>query len=662
VASELVGAVPHQVSPWTGRFVNREDELAAVDRLVTVESPAVPRIAVFTGLPGVGKTLLTRKVAERHRDVFPGGELLVEFGDGRSVGDALGSCLVALGVAESVLPASAADRVGLFRTRTADRATLMVLDDVVDPAQVAPFVPSAPGSVVLVTSTARLSELRLDGAELVDVAPLDEDTGAQLLRELCGSRVDADPAAVRELVTVCGGLPVSLRAAASRLIRRSGRTVADLVEEIRSERGAGLSAGEAAVFSVIYQELSAEAATAYRTLGLLPGPTTTVRLVAAGQDVAEQVAGRLLEDLAEVGLATESADGRFGLHTVVRRHAVERGLAEDSAPERDAVLRRAMVDLVRQTAFADRAVLGRGRFRCTPHEQWLDGHDDPFSEDRSSALRWLDGQRATLAEAVRLCADHGWHDLTWQLAESATALYVNRRQLVDWTETSAAGARAAALAGQPAAEARLRSFVSRPWTDLGELTRARRELDRAFEAAAGVPDVRLMASIHEMDGRWRDASGDAAGAAAAFDRAVDLFRRVGDGRGAAFVTMFAGAARLRAGAVDDAISMLTAVLEQVREFGGSRMAGRAMITLGQACRAGGDDNRARTWLTEAVAELRASDEAFFEARAQVELAELLLATGDVAAARDCLRRARDLHVRLGSGADAELSRRLTELA
>ncbi|MGH3587312.1 MAG: ATP-binding protein, partial [Pseudonocardia sp.] len=76
--NEVTGEVPHQVAPWTGRFVNREQELEIVSRLVGDQAGAGTRIAVFTGLPGVGKTLLVRKAVEQHRGAFPGGELFVE--------------------------------------------------------------------------------------------------------------------------------------------------------------------------------------------------------------------------------------------------------------------------------------------------------------------------------------------------------------------------------------------------------------------------------------------------------------------------------------------------------------------------------------------------------------------------------------------------------
>jgi tetratricopeptide (TPR) repeat protein len=640
-ASEV--EVPHQVPAGPTRFVNRDDELAVVAAQFRT---AGARIVVCTGLPGVGKTALVRKAVERHPGAFPGGELLVEFGGGTSVGDALGSCLLALGVSASVLPATVADRVGLYRTRTAGQATLVVLDDAADPAQVVPLVPSAPGSVVLVTSTSRMTELRVDGAEIVDVAPLDEESGTRMLRELCGSRVDGEPEALAALVRACDGMPIVLRAAAVRLLRR-GMTVADLVREVADERR-GLTEPADAVFSLVYRQLPAGVAALYRTLGVLPWPDFTVRSAAAAAAITERDAALLLDELVEQGLVQQ--DRRFRMHSLVRRHAEERALTEDPDTDRTAAVHRAVVDLVRQAAYADRAVLGDGRYRCTPHDRWLTG-EDPFPT-RKAALAWLDAERGNLAAGVRVCAGHGWHDLAWQLAESATALYVTYRHYLDWIETSGLGATSAGLAGHVAAEARLRSFMSRPLTELGHLPRARAELDAAFALAGNTSDVRLRASIHEMDGRYHDATGDPAAAAAAFGRALELFRSVGDERGEAFVSVFVGAAQLRAGEPRAALATLTGVLERMRKFD-VRMTGRAMIAIGRAHAASGDLDAARDWLSRASETMAKSNDVYYEAEAEEALAEVATPT-----AREHLRRAHDLLRELGSPRADELARRL----
>lgn len=671
-ASGAAGEVPRQVPSGPLRFVNREVELAAVSELVADRMANGSRIAVCTGLPGVGKSALVRKAVEQVRSAFPGGELLVEFGSadsgGISVDDALASCLLALGVADSVMPAGFRDRVNLYRTKTAVAPMLVVLDDVADPAQVTPLVPRAAGSVVLVTSTARLTELQLDGAQLVQVEPLDDVSGTRMLRELCGPRVDSEPGAVTSLVRECGGLPVVLRAAAARLLGRRSLTVAQLVDDIAAERrGLVPARGQdqtTALFALIYRQLPEETARMYRVLGGLPGPDASVAFAAAAFGASVQAGGELLADLVEAGLVQEMADGRLRMHQTVRRHAVERGLAEDTDQVRAASVRLAIDELLVQVAFADRAVLGTGRYRCTPHDQLLAGRVDPFAgEDaRPRALSWLAAERANLAAGVRACTANGWHDLAWQLAESATALYVTRRYLVDWTDTSELGADAAAVVGNVAAEARLRSFSSRPWTERGDLARARRELDTAAALARNVDDVRLRASIHEMDGRYHDVAGDFTASTAAFRHALDLFRSVGDRRGEAFVSSFLGAAQYRAGEHYEALRTSATALELINSVGDARMAGRTMINLADVHVAVRETEQAGEWLARAIDVLEVNGDLFHEAQARMKLADLELDAGDVESARRSLRRARDLHFRLGSARVDELERKLVALS
>jgi hypothetical protein len=110
-------------------------------------------------------------------------------------------------VSKEVLPTSLAERANQLRSIRAHKSVLLVLEDVSDAAQVTPFLPNSQASAVLVTSSGRLGELLVDGAEPILLEPLDADDGAHLLRELIGPRAGSEPEAVVELVRQCAGLP-----------------------------------------------------------------------------------------------------------------------------------------------------------------------------------------------------------------------------------------------------------------------------------------------------------------------------------------------------------------------------------------------------------------------------------------------------------------------
>jgi tetratricopeptide (TPR) repeat protein len=631
-------------------------------------------IGVCSGLPGVGKTAVVCRYVERVRAEggFPDGDLYVDFGatpDGSpvSVADALASCLAAMGVSRDVLPGSMAQRANLLRSLLAGKAALIVLDDVTDAAQVLPFVPRTPGNAVLVTSSNMLNELVLDGAERIRVTPLDDSDAAQLVTVLCGPRAAVEPEAFAELVVRCAGLPVALKVAAARLVARPHLRIADLVSQIGDE-SVGLAPFAArgvdkvvAVFSVTYRALPESTARVYRLMGAFPAQDVTSEVVAvlAGSDCAHVADD--VDTLIESGLVTEDVAGRLSLHPLVRRHAVHVAREQDSDDQHRAALRRVVEFLLVRACFADRAVLGPLRYRSTLHARVLAGVPDPFAgPDGHAALTWLDRERVTLMVVLRAAFAEGWNEQVWQLAEAMTALYVHRRYLVDWTESSTIGADAAHLVGNARAEARLRSFVSRAWTDLGDLKQARDGLKLALPMAEATGDARLLASVWELCGRLYDET-DPGRAPEAYQRAIELFRGEEDARGVAFASYFLGCSQLRSGAVDAAVATIGDALSQIRAVGDQRMEGRALTSLGEALERLSDPLGAQRALDSAIAVLTRAGNQFYEAAAQEKRAVLALRMRDTRVARACLSRAADIHVALGSPRAEQIRDRLRDL-
>lgn len=653
IADGAERVVPRHVPPALARFVNREAELARVSALLGAGGGA-PATVVVTGLPGVGKSSLVRQAVHRVGARYPGGELYVDFAElggdpAGAVADALAWCLRALGVEPAVMPSTLAERAGLYRTLTAREPAVVVLDDVTDPAQVPPLVPKAPGSVVLVATAGRMTELVVDGAETVPLEPLDAEHGAIMLAQLSGRELAGE--AVGELVRLCGGLPMAVKVAAARLRARPGLTVEALVSAIaRDER-------VTAVFSVAYRALPADVARMYRLLSLLPSPDFTVELAAATAAVQPVVARELLDELVEAGLISDTGEGRLHAHVLVSRHARARAEAEETEHELTAALHRAAQWLLVRSAWADQVVMDKARFRCTDHDVLLAGTADPFGGNKKRALAWLDSERATLLAMMRAAAEHRWHDLVWQLAEAASALYVQHRYLLDWVESSRLGGEAARLAGNPAAEARLRSFATRAWTDLGDLTTAGRELAESLALARPTGNIRLVASIRELYGRFYDHTAPAQ-AADEYAEAVELFTSERDARGVAFVTYFLGCSQHAAGRSELALDTLRQALSLIRAVPDQRMEGRALTDLAVVLDALGDRAAALDHVRAAIEVLAAGGYAVHEARAQELLARV---TDSRELTRAAVERALVLHRGLRSPRVAELSERLAEL-
>ncbi|MCY1143580.1 AfsR/SARP family transcriptional regulator [Actinoplanes sp. Pm04-4] len=295
------GDPPRQLPPPPPQFVGRTAEtveLGPDDR---------PSLTVISGPPGVGKSALALTVAGAARDLFPDGQLFVPvraYGPGRptAVADALAMLLRSLGV-PARLPETVDELAALLRTTLIGRRVLIVLDDVGGATEVRPFLSPHPGTAVLVTSRPRLPSL--DVTRAVHLGPLPPADALRLLAGSVGAdRVAAEPGAAADVVRVCEGLPLALRAAGARLAGRPRWRLADLARRVLDDqrRLDELAAGDLDVRTSIdgsYRRLGEPEAELFRRLGRLSGPEFSAeavnRLIGSPVAYAERIADRLVE-------------------------------------------------------------------------------------------------------------------------------------------------------------------------------------------------------------------------------------------------------------------------------------------------------------------------------------------------------------------------------
>jgi len=334
---------PRQLPPPPVAFVNRDIEVERVDRIVNQRhaSGSTP-VVVLTGGHGVGKTATSRYWAQTHGKQFGDGHLYADFqqvayGGGPAVGDVVGGFLSAFGIPNEVIPPGLAERAALFRSSTAGKRVLVLLDDVGQAAQVQPLIPNSVDAVVLVTSRSPLEELVTDGAGLIRLRPLDHGSARALLAGMIGEeRLDAEPAAVVRLVEICGGLPVALRICGARLAAHEERPVRWLVEELADEAarlerlGVTRERSLRVVFDDAYRALGVVEALVYRRLGLHPGLSFTHSVAAAASGLEHGQVGGPLERLVEAHLVIEERAGRFRFHDLLRVHARRVAESEES--------------------------------------------------------------------------------------------------------------------------------------------------------------------------------------------------------------------------------------------------------------------------------------------------------------------------------------------
>jgi tetratricopeptide (TPR) repeat protein/transcriptional regulator with XRE-family HTH domain len=429
---------PAQLPGDVVAFTGRRQELAALDTLLVDgdggDSTAMA-IAVVCGSGGAGKTALAVHWAHRVRDRFNDGQLYVNlrgYDQQQPVqaGEVLTRFLNALGVNGAEVPLDADERAARYRTMTAGRRLLIVLDNAGSAEQVRPLLPGAASCVVVVTSRDSLGGLvSLHGARRVELDRLPMADAVALLRRLLPAKVDAEPDAGRALAERCAQLPLALRVAAELATNRPDRTLTDLVAELADQRrrldllgsGGDTRAAVRAVFSWSHRQLSQDAARAFRLIGLHPGPDLDAYAAAALLDTDVDRARDLLRLLTRAYLAEPTAPGRFGMHDLLRAYAAELAASDDSQSQRQAALTR-LFDYYLATAAAAMDVVfpepyGRPR---VPHP------DTPVPQlaDRRTALAWLDGERQVLA-GVCVAAANRWPGHTVRLSRTLFRYHEN---------------------------------------------------------------------------------------------------------------------------------------------------------------------------------------------------------------------------------------------
>jgi tetratricopeptide (TPR) repeat protein len=421
-------------------FTGRDKELARLEEILdsAVDQPAAAVISAVSGTAGVGKTALAVHWARRAQRAFPDGQLYVNLhgfdpgGSAVSPAEAVRGFLDAFGVAPARIPAGLDAQAGLYRSLLAGRRVLVVLDNARDAEQVRPLLPGSPGCLALVTSRKSLTALAAaEGAHLLTLGLLGPAEAQELLLGRLGSdRVSSEPAAVREIVGQCAGLPLALAIVAARAAAQPDLPLAALAGELRRADGRldALDGGEAtsqvrAVFSWSYHALSTGAARLFRLLGLHPGPDAALPAIAALADVPIPRARVLLAELVRGHLLTEHVPGRYAFHDLLRAYAAELVAAYDSDDVRCAAVPRMLDHYLHTAHLADALLTPRPNPAALPPAR--PGATPEKLSDHPRAQAWFAAEYAVLLAAVEQAPAAGLDTRTWRLA-SALTTYLDR--------------------------------------------------------------------------------------------------------------------------------------------------------------------------------------------------------------------------------------------
>lgn len=528
-------------------FIGREAELSAI-RGGSATADGLgggPVIVVICGPPGMGKSALALVAAHELTAAAPDGQFHLALRgtspSPMSTAEALRQLLGAFGLREN-LPRSVDERAALFRTLTAHRRCLLVLDDAASEAQVTQLLPSSSHALVLVTSRNPLATL--DAVLLLRLDSLSPKESMSLLAAQLGpARVNAEQVQAAELSRICAGLPLALRIVAARLRARPHWQLAELVDQLRDERSrlVELTSGELAVaasFQVSYRSLETSVARTFRLLGLLRGEQVDRAAVAVLVGHDETTTRRMLAQLMDAHLVEGKQNGRYGLHDLLRLYAREQAAVWDTGPEREAALSR-MIE-----------------YYLAEANEWA--RQAPSEEvPAQGALEWYAIERTNLLSTVEQAVELKQWPAALGLVGSLRPYLEHRGDHEDRDQVFALAARAAAANKDPAGEVHALVHRAAALRDMAHLP----EAEPLYRKALALLDRYDLGGhksswVHTHFGDWWLDQGRTREALAEYEQALRAAEPTGDQQHIAWIRVHMSDADCAAGLPDRALDRL----------------------------------------------------------------------------------------------------------
>ncbi|WTD05487.1 tetratricopeptide repeat protein [Streptomyces albidoflavus] len=613
-------------------FVGRRRDLATLLDCLR-EVAAGPAICLVDGAGGVGKSSLTVRAATAVADRFPDGLLYVDLRGADPLRtpldtrDALHSLLADLGVPHDQLPTGAEAASALHRRRLRGRRVLVVLDNALDAAHIAPLLPAEPGSAAIVTSRTPL--LGVDGARHLHLDVLDPEEAVALVRTICVGAPEPDSSGEwAELVRLCGHLPLALRIIATRMAARPEWALGEWIAVLRDERGrmdqlavadldlrASLTAGIGQL-ARSGSGTDREAAAGFPYLGVsalaryLPGSLAALR------GIPEDRAAAALDRLADAQLVTSPRPGAYTPHDLVRAAAVSEAARLPGREQRAALVRLARWWLGTLHA-VNRVLVGEGEY-------------EEFH--RHSAARFPAGPEFTGTQAALTWAQDGLGDVIALAEQLAAPEYDGDPGLAD---TADARAPLSSFAVEVCRVLERYLTVSHNWLAQERL------LATALRVAGRLDDDHARAVVSSQQGKVAGQRGEWEQAAGLLREGQRLFRSVGAVTESLVPQANLAPCLVELGRIDEAIEVSEAVIAARRDRGPSGSLCSLLNNLGHCYLHTGDLKSAERALTSALdvlAELEArtpsgrASTAYYRISALSGLTELTLADGDFAAA------------------------------
>ncbi|GIH10848.1 SARP family transcriptional regulator [Rhizocola hellebori] len=619
-------------------FIGRAEELRHLVRAAMREGAIV--IQAVDGMAGVGKTALAVHAAHQLAAQFPDGQLFVDLHGHGSHRDPLTSeealevLLRSVGVDEAQLPPDLDQKAGLWRSESAGRRLIVMLDNASTSAQVRPLLPGSAQCAVLITSRHRL--VGLDSVQVVSLDPLaPADAMAMFTRIVGAARTRSEADLVLEAVRRCGFLPLAIGIVAARMRARPSWTLGHLVQRLADEAlRPGLLAtddyGVTAAFSLSYRHLHHDQQHLYRLLGLHPGTEIDRYHAAALAGIPTGRAEQILEELCDAHLLTSPQAGHYRFHDLVREHA--RGTAAEESPAQHAQAIQRLLDYYLHVSEAAAAQISPWRRQIGPPAQHPPG-EWPQLSSVDEAVAWFEAEHANLLPLARWAAEHSHAQHGWQLPRNAGTYLLRCGHL---TAGATALRAAVAAAEQPGSDPRARAAclanLSLILRALGDHQAALQCLQQSLDHARATQDregeTALLTSIADIQVRlcaYHEAVDISA-------QAIEFFRGQDNWVRESSALSLHIDALVRLGRHGEAIQAAPHVFRLLEGRPSHRATGLLLARLASAYSQQGDQETAQDLLARAIEAARDTKDRISEADCLRRLARALHLTGQASQA------------------------------
>jgi tetratricopeptide (TPR) repeat protein len=651
---------PAQLPP-PAPIVNRISELGTLQGLLDKQG-TVSQLAVITGPPGIGKTALAVHWAHRIRPQFPDGQLYANLA-GECAAGVLPLFLRALGVHAEHVPPQLAAQCALYRSATADRAVLVVLDEATDLDTIEALRPASPHSLVLVTSRHTMPGAVPRGAELVRLPPLRPEASTDLLTAVLGQRISTDPDATTRIVQLCDGVPLALHLVAAHLAVHTTRPPAAIADQLaadyaRLDQTTTQTRSIEGALHVSYRNLTSAASRLHRLATQHEGPDFTAAVAAAAADISTTTAQQLLDELVLANLLEEHNNRYRYLGPVQAAAAGARSAQDDSEPERNAAAIRIITCLLDQAVPNDYAIIP-ARPRSGARYRTYQSPEVAPQCTRTEALAWFEVEQPNLLAAQQTARTLGRDDLVWQLTECLWGFYLYRRGwLTNWISSHELGVEAAHRCGNHVAEIRLTCMLVHALLIGGAPTAAAPHAHRALDMANLFDDHRTRATAHSAVAKCARELGDLSQAEVMFRGAIAHDHLAGNRRGAALHERRLGEVLAALGRHEEAVFVLCSAVHGMLDIDQFVEAARCRTYLGQVYIQIGQWDEAKHELDQALPVMLQSGSAQYRADVQDALGRVAFHVGDRAIAAALLEQALEGYTIAGDDHGCDRVRRL----